>query len=155
MSDGEASAGPRMENVRFGEPGGRKSGDPFPCGVILLSAPPQRAQPLLTDMVSERFERAARRRHREVVIVAGDDGAQPFPLFGYRLMHALSQPLFDRPELRPHAVAPGLAFDQERAPAALAADEGEAQEVEGLRLGEPAPPAVFRRQASELDQPGL
>src|ERR1700730_6111036 len=29
------------------------------------------------------------------------------------------------------------------------------QEVEGLRLAEPAPLAAFRRKASELDEPGL
>src|SRR6202049_1320681 len=33
--------------------------------------------------------------------------------------------------------------------------EGKAQEVEGLRLAKPAPLAAFRREASELDQPGL
>ena len=37
----------------------------------------------------------------------------------------------------------------------FAADEGEAQEVEGLRFAEPAPLAAFRRKASELDDPGL
>src|SRR5882757_4426616 len=106
-------------------------------------------------MVMERLDRAARRRYCKVVVVADDDTPQPFPLFGNRLVHAPSQSLFDRLELRPHAVAPGLAFEQERAPTAFAADEGEAQEVEGLRLAEGAPLAVFRRIASELDQPGL
>jgi hypothetical protein len=43
----------------------------------------------------------------------------------------------------------------EFARAGLAADEGEAQEVEGLRLAEPAPLAAFRCKASELDEPGL
>ena len=37
-------------------------------------------------------------------------------------------------ELGSHAVAAGPPFDQEAAPTALAADEGEAQEVEGLAL---------------------
>ena len=63
--------------------------------------------------------------------------------------------LFDHPQLRPHAVRPGLPFDLEFALASLAADEGEAQEVEGFRLAEPAPLAAFRRKASELDEPGL
>jgi len=39
--------------------------------------------------------------------------------------------------------------------AGLAADEGEAQEVEGLRLTEPTSLAAFRRKASELDEPSL
>ena len=53
------------------------------------------------------------------------------------------------------AVAPGFPFDEELAATRLAADEGEAQEVEGLRLAEPAPLAVRRREAAELDQAGL
>jgi hypothetical protein len=47
------------------------------------------------------------------------------------------------------------AFDLEFALAGFAADEGEAQEVEGLRFAEPAPLAAFRRKSSELDEPGL
>src|SRR5436190_14411289 len=54
-----------------------------------------------------------------------------------------------------HGVRPGLPFDLELARAGLAADEGEAQEVEGFRLAEPAPLAALRRKASELDEPSL
>src|SRR5438094_10610480 len=48
-----------------------------------------------------------------------------------------------------------LAPDLELASSGSAADKGEAEEVEGLRLAEPPPPAVVHREASELDQPGL
>jgi hypothetical protein len=41
-----------------------------------------------------------------------------------------------------------LPFDLEFVLASLAADEGEAQEVEGLRLAKPTPLAAFRRKAS-------
>jgi len=68
---------------------------------------------------------------------------------------APSQFVLDPLELRPHAVAPGFAFDQELAPARFAADELEPQERERLRLAEPAPFPVRRRKAAELDQPGL
>src|SRR6202521_1904242 len=70
-------------------------------------------------------------------------------------MHAPSQFLFDGLQLCLHAVPPGLPFDLEFAPTSFAADKGEAQEGEGLRFTEPAPLAVFRREASKLDQPGL
>lgn len=70
-------------------------------------------------------------------------------------MHPPSQFLFDGLQPRPHAVTSGLPFDLEFTPAGSAADEGEAQEVEGLRFAESAPLAVFRRRATELDQPGL
>jgi hypothetical protein len=54
-----------------------------------------------------------------------------------------------------HAVAPALPVDQELAVTGLAADEGEAQEVEGLRFAEPTLLAIGRRMAAELDQAGL
>ena len=58
-------------------------------------------------------------------------------------------------KLTRHAIPSGLPFDLEFAPTSFAADKGEAQEGEGLRFAEPAPLAVFRREASKLDQPGL
>jgi hypothetical protein len=70
-------------------------------------------------------------------------------------MHTLPQLVLDLLELCPHAVAPGLPFDLELAPSCLAANEGEAHEVEGLRLAEPASLAVVRRKMPKLDQPSL
>jgi hypothetical protein len=90
-----------------------------------------------------------------VVEVAGDDLLQPSSLLGNRQMHAPSQFLFDGSQLCLHAIPPGLPFDLEFAPTSFAADKGEAQEGDGLRFAEPAPPAVFHREASKLDQPGL
>jgi hypothetical protein len=46
-----------------------------------------------------------------------------------------------------HAVPPGLPLNLEFTRTGLAADEGEAQEVEGRRLAKPAPLAAFRRQS--------
>jgi hypothetical protein len=45
-------------------------------------------------------------------------------------------------------------FDLEFVLASFAADEGEAQEVEGLRLAKPAPVAAFRRKAARFPNPG-
>jgi hypothetical protein len=42
-------------------------------------------------------------------------------------------------------------LDLESSRTSLAADEGEAQEIEGLRLAEPAPLAALCRKTSELD----
>jgi hypothetical protein len=47
-----------------------------------------------------------------IVEVALDDLSQPFPLDRDRLMHSPAQFLFDRLQLRPHAVGPGLIFPQ-------------------------------------------
>ena len=107
------------------------------------------------DMVAEGRERTAVGRHGVVVEPPTHDLREPLALCGYRLMHAPPQRLLDLHELRPHAVASALPVDQEFAGARLAADEGEAQEVEGLRLAEPAPLPVGRREAAKLDQPGL
>src|ERR1700730_16269482 len=93
--------------------------------------------------------------HGVVVEVAVDDVPQPFPLSGDRLMHAPPHFLFDLLELRSHAVPSGLPFNLEFSRTGFAADEGEAQEVEGLRFAEPSPLAALRRKSSELDEPGL
>src|SRR5205807_5661140 len=106
---------------------------PSPGESTALAAATEVPSPTLDELVSELHERAIIGRHGVVVVVAGDDVPQPLPLVGDRPMHAPPHLLFDHPKLRPHAVPPGLPFDQEFAPAALAADEGEAQEVEGLR----------------------
>src|SRR4029077_4611739 len=83
---------------------------------------------------------------------------QPLSLFGNGLMHPPSQFLLDLRELCPHAITPGSPFEEEFAPSGLTADVGEPQELEGLRLSEPAPGALstawrpnsIRRVFSEL-----
>src|SRR5271167_1624172 len=80
---------------------------------------------------------------------------QPLSLFGNGLMHPPSQLLLDLPELPPHTIPPGSPFEEEFAPSGLTADVGEPQELEGLRLSEPAPSAPVRRMATKLDQAGL
>src|SRR5271166_1168235 len=70
-------------------------------------------------------------------------------------MHAPPHLLFDRSQLRPHAIAPGLPFELEDTLAGFATDEGEAQEAKALRFAKPTPSASVRRIAAELDQSGL
>src|SRR6516164_3046940 len=140
VCDGEAIARPRMKDDRFREPGLRPLRHPYPRDAILVAATPQRAPPEVDDMVPEHGQCTGVGWHCVIAEVATND---------------VPQPLFDHPQLRPHAISPGLPFDLEFALAGLAADEGEAQEVEGLRSAEPTPLAAFRRKASELDEPGL
>ena len=144
-----------MKDRRFRKPVVRQLGHPCPRDPILLAATPQRAPPEVGDVVPERVQCSGVGWHGVIIEVAADDPPQPSPLVGDRLMHALPHLLFDHLELRPHAVRPGFPFDLEPTGASFTADEGEAQEVEGLRLAEPAPLAAFRCKASELDQPGL
>src|SRR6516225_3835089 len=155
VCDGDAIARPRMKDDRFREPGLRPLRHPYPRDAILVAATPQRAPPEVDDMVPEHGQCTGVGWHCVIAEVATNDVPQPFPLIGEWLVHALPQLLFDHPQLRPHAISPGLPFDLEFALAGLAADEGEAQEVEGLRSAEPTPLAAFRRKASELDEPGL
>ena len=70
-------------------------------------------------------------------------------------MHLPPQLLLDFLELGPHAVPPGFPLEQKFAPAAVAADMGEPQEIESFRFTKPAPFAVRRSIAAELDQAGL
>src|ERR1051325_6487069 len=87
--------------------------------------------------------------------VAIDDAPEPSPLVGDRLVHAPLQLLLDLLEVHPHAGGPALSLELDLPGLFLAADEGEAQEAEGLRLAEPAPFAALRRKATKLDEPGL
>src|SRR6478672_751313 len=139
-----------MKDIRFRKPVVRQLGHPCPRKPILLAAASQRAPPQVGDVVPERVS-----GHSVVVEVALDDTAPPLPLVGDRVVHAPPHLLFYHLEFRPHAVATGLPPNLESARLRSAADEGEAQEVEGLWLAEPIPLAAFRCEASELDQPGL
>jgi hypothetical protein len=127
-----------MEDAWPGKPVIREHRETGPGLTTLLAVSAEKPPPSCGYPVTELHERVAVGRHGVVPEVAGDHLLEPFSLLGNRLVHALSQFLFDRLELCPHAVAPGLPFDQEATPAGFAADEGEAQEVEGLRLCEPA-----------------
>src|ERR1051325_5594370 len=140
-----------MEDARWREPKLRQALDPLPVCAIFLTAPPQRAPPEFRDQEAERGQSGSVGRHGVIVEVSADDLCQPFPLFGKRLVHSPSQPLPDLLELRPHAVASALPRDEELASACFAADEGEAQEVEGLRFAKSALRASVRREAAELD----
>jgi hypothetical protein len=65
-------------------------------------------------------------------------------------MHAPPRRLLDFPEPGLHAVAPALPVDQQLADPRFAADEGEAEDVEGLRLADPAPGLSARRRGRVL-----
>src|SRR3954453_22036485 len=144
-----------MKGPRSREPVLRQLLGPRPGGLVPLAAPPQRAVPEGLDMAAEGHEGPTVGRHRVVVEEAGGDPPQPLPLLRDRLVQAPSQLVLDLPQLRPHAVPSGLPAQQELTLAGLAADEGEAEKGEGLRLAETAPGALDRREAAELDQAGL
>src|SRR5262249_36751696 len=127
----------------------------LPCNPSFMTPLLERAAPQVSDVVAEHVQCPGICMHGMVVEVALDDIPQPFPLRGDRLGHAPPHLPFEHLELRPHAVRPGLPFDLEFARAGFSADESKAQEVEGLRMAEASALAAFRREASELDQPGL
>src|ERR1700723_2981991 len=144
-----------MEDLGRRQPFTRETFDPFPCRDVLLAAPPERAPPEVDNIEAERTEHANVGGHGVVVEPALDHLAKPLPLSRRRFMHALSQAFLDLLQLRPHAVASALALQEEAAFARFAADEDEAQELEGLRLAQAASFAVGRCETAELDQTGL
>src|SRR6266487_7055805 len=149
--DGEALAGPGMEDKRFREPLVDQLLYSFPREAVPLAAPPEHAKPEMGDVVTEPCKCATIRRHRMIVEVACNDLLQPLSLFGNWLMHPLSQFLLNLLKLSLHAVPPGLPLDQEVTAPGFAADEGKPQEVEGLRFAKPTPFAVGRCEATELN----
>src|SRR5712691_4699606 len=144
-----------MNDTRFGEPFVNQPLHPIPVELGHVAASGEYPTPAFGDLSPECHECSKVGRHRMEVEVASDDVPQPLSLGEDRLVHAPPHLLFDHLELRPHAVPPGLPFNLEFTRASFAANEGEAQEVEGLRFAEPTPLAAFRRKASELDEPGL
>jgi hypothetical protein len=87
--------------------------------------------------------------------VARDHCPQPSALFGDGVVHANAQLRLDFLERGPHAVASGFALELEGSAPRLAADVDEPQERERLRLAQPALRSSVRREAAELQQPGL
>src|SRR5580704_7174694 len=128
-----------MKDSRGREPVVGQLPHSVPRQVMLLTAPPQRTQPDALDVVPERFQRLPVGRDGVIGEEAPDDLLKPSPLLGDWFMHTPSQLLLDGLELRPHSIAPGFPQDEELAPTVALTDEGEAQDVEGLRLAEPAP----------------
>jgi len=153
--DAYASQGIGMTDGRQRQPASDEAPHAIPKDAAVLATPRQRAFPKYRDVVAESHEGPGVRGHRVVRKEACDHLLEPSSLFGNRPVHPPPQLLLDRLELRPHAVAPGLPFDQEATRARCPADEGEAQEIEGLRFAQALPLTACRRVASELDQPGL
>jgi hypothetical protein len=140
-----------MKNDRFWKPVIHQLRHPCPRHPILLTATPQRATPKISDMMPEHLQCLTIGWHGVIVEVAADNPLQPPPLLEDWLVHAPSHLLLDLLQLRPHAVGAGFPLDLESSRTSLAADEGEAQEIEGLRLAEPVPLAALCRKTSELD----
>ena len=144
-----------MKDFRFREEVLSKFLHPRPGRIIRLAPPPERSQPDVDDLMPELAELRKIGGHGMVVKEASDHLRQPSPLFGDRPVHLPPQLLLDFLELGPHAVPPGFPLEQKFAPAAAAADMGETQEIESFRFTKPAPLAVRRSIAAELDQTGF
>src|SRR5882672_7033910 len=155
MLDGEAQARPRVEITRLGQPVVGNPLHPLPGRGVLLAATAKRLPPEADDDVAEAAERMAVGRHGVVIVPASDDLPQPAPLLGYRLVPASPEFLLERTQLGRHAVTPRLPLEQEAAASGTAANMREPQEVERLRLAQPAPLAIGRGEATKLQQAGL
>ena len=125
VCDGKALIGPGMKDTRFWKPLVNQPVHAVPVEIRSRAASGEHPMPAFDDLGPERHECTTVRRHRVVVEVATYDMTQPLPLNRDWLVHTPSHLLFDHPQLRLHAVAPGLPFDLEFASAGFAADEGE------------------------------
>src|SRR5262249_53565028 len=142
VGDGEALLRPGVKDARLWNEGVGEGGGSRPCRLIAVAAPMESAVPVARDMVAERREGLVVGRHRMVAEEPSHHLPQPGPDLGDRLVHSPLQRLLDLLELRAQPISAGLPLDEEGAALRLAADEGEAQEVEGLRLAKPAPLAL-------------
>src|SRR5215831_9660641 len=143
-----------MKDAGPGEKVIRQLRDPSPGRAVLLTTPPERAAPEVDDPKTERAKLPNVCWHCVVCKEAGNNLPQPMPLFGDRVMPSLSHLLLNFLERRPHAVASGFPFDLELSAAACSADEGEAQEVEGLRFSEPPMSAALHLRSGRTRSDG-
>ena len=144
-----------MERAGFREEVSGDTRDALPGYPVGLAAPPERTSPEVEDVVAEGRDGLTIGRDGVVCEEALDNLPQPSSLVGDGLVHSPPQLLLDLLELRPRAVGTALPLEEEAAFVRSAADMREAEEVEGLRFSEPAPLALRRRVAAELDQAGL
>src|SRR5882724_8594103 len=152
--DGEAVLGPWVKDARRREEavqaGDQRAGNPGS-----VAAPFKGGDPELDDPVAEGRKRSAVGRHGVVVEEASDHACQPRPGLVEGLMHPLAQRFLDLLELRSDPVASGFPLEQECSPPRPGADEGEAQEVEGIRFSRPRVVVVVRCMAAKRDDAGL
>src|SRR5271166_2346977 len=153
--DGEALGWPRVEDRGLGEPVVGDLLNAVPDQGAGLAAAAQRAPPMPDDALPEGRQRAAVGRHGVVVEETHDDLLEPFALLGDGVVHAPAQTLLDLLELRPQPTAAARSPQEKLAGPRRAADQREAEEVEGLRFTQPAPGASGRCEATRLDQAGL
>src|SRR5271168_867137 len=102
-----------MKDARSREPVVRQFLHPLNRHPVPLAASPERASPEVADVVAEGLQCPKIRRNRVVVEESRDNLRQPSPLFGDRLMPAMSQLLRDLRKLGLHAVAATFPLEQE------------------------------------------
>ena len=153
--DGEAVSRPGVQDTRLWEPVVRDLLNPVPLSFILLTASPKRTPPEIDHVVTERTQGPSVGRYSVIIKETVHDLHKPLPLQGNRPMHSSSHLFLNVPEFCLHSIAARFAHQQELAAAGLAADESEAQEVEGLRFTKPAPGTFRRRTATKRDQAGF
>ena len=128
----------------------------IPVDPLALTSTPQREVPVAGYLVSKMRHRRRVRWHPMVPDESADYGAKPVPLFGNRLMHALSEFGFDGLKFPAHLLSDRLADDRVHSVAPfLPADRREAQEVKVLRSALISPLSVLDRKRTELQKPRL
>src|SRR2546423_5277188 len=137
MFDGEALVWPGVKDAWPWQPLVREPVDPVPSRAVLLAAPRQRAPPEHHDMVSERCQGVEVVWHRVIGKEACHHLPQPLSLARDRIVHPPPKRLLDFPYLGPFAVAAGSPKQQKPAAPRPAADMGEPQEAERIRLPQP------------------
>jgi hypothetical protein len=124
-----------MKDMWRGEELVRELCHPRPDQPSPLAAPTQLPVPEHGDVVAECADCRTVGRHGVVGKIPSNDLAKPFPGFRNWPVPPLLQRLLDLPQLRSSAIASRLSFDLKVAPSRFAANQYEAQEFEGFRLG--------------------
>jgi hypothetical protein len=152
----EAHVGMWVQNAGARDPCIDEAQEPHPGQPPTLAAAPKRPIPAPDDLSPKAVETIHVAGHGVVVEVALDNGSQPSARRRHRLMPASAKRVFDGRQLGGEAPPDGLALDDE--PAGLprgAADVGEPEEVERVRLALAARLSVVRCGPPEFNQARL
>jgi len=152
--DAKAAQGIGVADAGGRQPAVDEAPHPVPADAAGLAAAREGAVPEPADLEPEQGQRRGVHGHAVVVEVPADDRPQPAALLGDGMVQAPPELGLDLAQLGLQSLADSLPQHRETPVAPLlGTDVREAEKVERLRLAVPAPPALFGRERSELDQP--
>ena len=145
-----------MKDSWLGKPFSGQAANPLPGPSSPLLTPPlQDVSPEALDLRVKCVQTLGIAGNRMIVEPSADHGTKPSAYVDYLVMHACPELLFDLLQRDTHPFGNRCSLNREPTFPGLSAAVRKAQEVERLRLAQSLALTTCRREAAELDEPGL